>query len=947
MYTSHDVFIDNSSRLCAVHVARSEIKSISSLAQIRRRMAFIPVEEMKLMVSNAASTTNHSCVSFSDKSLNNEDYNGMTGISKEDFDDLLSHLQLRDRGGISPRDSLGMFLMKLRVGSSHRELATLFRVSLKSVHNRIKGLRVMFDKLEGFVDQNLGASSMTRDDIINKHTTVLAKELFGANKLILIEDATYIYIQKSFDYAHARRTYCLYKKRHLVKPMVCVTTTGRYVDIYGPYFSNSKNSDAHIFTHQMSVDARTETDGLRKLLRPGDLWVVDRGFKGAQFGDSETEMKMPSFKPKSQKQHNTFDANESRRVTKIRWVVEAANSRLKQFKFLSRVVSNSQLQHIRSYCRIVAALCNKYRPPIATDRQHHQHMAQEMKAKMTANNSLKEYCCKGGIYESDAAKNWEKVDSSYVKHFPMLTELEIEQHIAFGCYQIEQAENYIHEHFSTHGDFQLFKSKIPPKRDNLLHVKFKSRHTEASKYDVYVELDNTKPTPWQKIHAWYCTCASGARTVGCCAHVASVIWWLGIGRLKNQRMRRSSNWLSVVHAAEELNRCDIVCPLDQEDESLEVDSEEASSIGDLEELDQGKTEPSGDEVQGMDNGGKKVAFTRHHKPRPKPKTFTQPGTLTVEIGEPSRQPPKFLQSQCGQSPSQSSSIAGVMMDLSGVTDSDSDIIVPPPSLLQSKFINLASRIAIRTTTEQYLQRRELSQSELVDADAIITLLVDAIEQGEQSTSLGQVNNITLSPASVGRLIPAVATHDMWLDSDVINSYISILEKRMIEDVWLFNSFFYEYVVLEHQDDCTRRQWKRCEQANKNTIMIPINETGIHWSVLIINQARREMGVYGGSNDFANTFVTHMRRVEGSKRLRSNAKTISLLDEIEAFEKVTNIGMPKIQQQDGFNCGVIMLLHMELIGIGNRHRQTFAASHLEQYRLFILLQLCKEIWDCKK
>lgn len=32
------------------------------------------------------------------------------------------------------------------------------------------------------------------------------------------------------------------------------------------------------------------------------------------------------------------------------------------------------------------------------------------------------------------------------------------------------------------------------------------------------------------ILGYYCTCKAGARTLGCCAHVASVLWFLGWAR---------------------------------------------------------------------------------------------------------------------------------------------------------------------------------------------------------------------------------------------------------------------------------------------------------------------------------------------------------------------------------------------------------------------------------
>lgn len=34
---------------------------------------------------------------------------------------------------------------------------------------------------------------------------------------------------------------------------------------------------------------------------------------------------------------------------------------------------------------------------------------------------------------------------------------------------------------------------------------------------------------------WYCECKGGSRTVGCCAHICSVIWYLAFARHNNYK----------------------------------------------------------------------------------------------------------------------------------------------------------------------------------------------------------------------------------------------------------------------------------------------------------------------------------------------------------------------------------------------------------------------------
>jgi DDE superfamily endonuclease len=60
------------------------------------------------------------------------------------------------------------------------------------------------------------------------------------------------------------------------------------------------------------------------------------------------------------------DANQSRNVTKIRWVVEAINGRMKQFKFLANTIQNSSLPHLEQYLLIICAIINRYQRPMKT-----------------------------------------------------------------------------------------------------------------------------------------------------------------------------------------------------------------------------------------------------------------------------------------------------------------------------------------------------------------------------------------------------------------------------------------------------------------------------------------------------------------------------------------------------------------------------------------------------
>ena len=97
---------------------------------------------------------------------------------------------------------------------------------------------------------------------------------------------------------------------------------------------------------------------------------------------------MSHFLNKSQKQHTTEEANESRLATKVkmflkktgRWVVESANCRIKKWKVLSNIMPNSQIPYVGDYVKIVCSLCNAFRPPLVTSTDSDKVIAKHMMA---------------------------------------------------------------------------------------------------------------------------------------------------------------------------------------------------------------------------------------------------------------------------------------------------------------------------------------------------------------------------------------------------------------------------------------------------------------------------------------------------------------------------------------------------------------------------------------
>lgn len=232
--------------------------------------------------------------------------------------------------------------------------------------------------MQHFVPKCIGFDHISRDDVISKHTSTFARELLACgsnNTAILLIDGTYIHIQKSSKYTFERKSYSIYKGRPLVKPMMIVTSDGYILDILGPFLADGKNNDAAILYQHLR-----EGEGLLKWAHENDILVLDRGFSDSLDMIETVGLKSesPFFLHTGSKQHSTKEANLSCLVTKIRWAIESANGRLKTWKFLANVVTNTQVPLIGDYVRIVASHINTFRPPLSNNSQTDSTVAKRM-----------------------------------------------------------------------------------------------------------------------------------------------------------------------------------------------------------------------------------------------------------------------------------------------------------------------------------------------------------------------------------------------------------------------------------------------------------------------------------------------------------------------------------------------------------------------------------------
>ena len=90
-----------------------------------------------------------------------------------------------------------------------------------------------------------------------------------------------------------------------------------------------------------------------------DKLVLDHGFRDCLniMNGLGMEVTMLSFL-NGKKQFDVGNVNRSRFVTKVRWIVESVNGRLKQFRFFNQTIQNSLISHLKDCLLITCAIIN-------------------------------------------------------------------------------------------------------------------------------------------------------------------------------------------------------------------------------------------------------------------------------------------------------------------------------------------------------------------------------------------------------------------------------------------------------------------------------------------------------------------------------------------------------------------------------------------------------------
>ncbi|CAF4872633.1 unnamed protein product [Rotaria socialis] len=478
IFFSRNTWIPEGARCCSGHLINNLLskEAVDQIKPFSIRYQELSSSDVQLLLNKAQTLFENGKKRFSfddPRDLNDDEYCLLTSLSRDNFNDfvqIVSSSTIRPSCNRSIRTAVGIYLCKLRLGFGH----------------------------------------VTREDVIGHHTTTIARELMcggdSTDTAIIIIDGTYLYIQKSRNNEFQRKTFNLYKKRSLLKPMMIVTTTGYSVACIGPFLSDFNNNDAAI----MKDILLRNTDHILSWLKEHDILVVDRGFR-----DSIGVMKalgleaiMPSFLD-GRRQFSAEEANESRCITKIRWVVEAANRRLKQFKYFANTIQNSSLVYLESDMSIACALNNHYQPPMTRSKLEDEEIGAQIMQLRQQKNKIQLLLEENNLIRRFSL--WEIINhTEIIDGFPIMTQDDLGD-LTFGVFQLKRARSYAEERCSTTNltsavAYSVHRCKIIP---NLIRIPTQSAHSNRVTYHPTIHFTD------QAILGWWCDCFTGARFLGC------------------------------------------------------------------------------------------------------------------------------------------------------------------------------------------------------------------------------------------------------------------------------------------------------------------------------------------------------------------------------------------------------------------------------------------------
>ncbi|XP_043464129.1 uncharacterized protein LOC122499719 [Leptopilina heterotoma] len=552
IFVNVNIYVPGDVRICNLHIDENGFvfRALQDGLQFINRPYIIDGQELQIVLQLLRGLVVDKKQFVDVDSISDEEFTSLSPISKVQFNELYEFCRpvpRNDRGfrHVSKRDLL-MFLCKMKEGLADDFLKVIFAYSSRQAASLTVDT-VRKSLMQIFVPQNIGFDAITPHQYVAEHVTEFANALYNPNpeipRVIECMDGTYSYIHKIWgpdcsNFRALRQSFCLHKSSHLLKPVLIVAPDGYILAIQGPYFSDSRNNDASILRNEFDRD----NDRMSEWFQEGSIMIVDRGYRDA------TEMltnrgiiwKMPALLRPPQRQLTTDEANQSRLITKSRWIVEMRNGHLKtMFKFLGNIILHPHIHNLNEFYQIAGAIINRFHPTIHIEGANAELAARMLRRAQEVN--VVQQLVEVEMLHTRNARRWIALNAALLPDFPELT-IQYLKDLTFGVYQVRLAPSYVQDKIQRQNEEEIFVEVQNPQNERaipgLLRMKKGSRFRNITLHQLWIAYkpveeqhrDDAEVNEEGPIIGYYCTCKSDARTLGTCAHVASVLWFLGYAR---------------------------------------------------------------------------------------------------------------------------------------------------------------------------------------------------------------------------------------------------------------------------------------------------------------------------------------------------------------------------------------------------------------------------------
>ena len=135
---------------------------------------------------------------------------------------------------------------------------------------------------------------------------------------------------------------------------------------------------------------------------------------------------------------------------------------------------------------------------------------------------------------------FQTLTSADIEDFPEMTEEDLKIFFT-GTYQLQQAISYLAEML---GDNDVLQIHYLKESHDIIKVRVRSRHINKKTYNCYIQY-RPNTIGYGGVSRYCCECANGLRTIGCCSHVAAVIYYLSHGRYLSKIIRPAEKLMKI------------------------------------------------------------------------------------------------------------------------------------------------------------------------------------------------------------------------------------------------------------------------------------------------------------------------------------------------------------------------------------------------------------------